>query len=50
MRTGGRKADELRPLTFSREQLDRLLKLGKVGIDAITAKQRRALGTNWPLD
>jgi ribonuclease PH len=36
--------------TFRREQLDRLLKLGKVGIDAVTAKQRRALGTNWPLD
>ena len=36
--------------TFSRAQLDRLLKLGKVGIDAITAAQRKALGTNWPLD
>jgi ribonuclease PH len=35
--------------TFSREQLDRLLKLGKLGIDAITAKQRRALGAQWPL-
>ena len=35
--------------TFSRVQLDRLLKLGKVGIDAITAAQRRALGSNWPL-
>jgi ribonuclease PH len=34
--------------TFSRSQLDRLLKLGKVGIDAITAIQRRALGANWP--
>jgi ribonuclease PH len=36
--------------TFSREQLDRLLRLGKVGIDAVTARQRRALGTHWPLD
>jgi len=36
--------------TFSRGQLDRLLKLGKVGIDLITARQRQALGTHWPLD
>ncbi|MBL8800210.1 MAG: ribonuclease PH [Planctomycetia bacterium] len=36
--------------TFSRSQLDRLLKLGKVGIDQITAEQRKALGGNWPLD
>ncbi|HYT91235.1 MAG TPA: ribonuclease PH [Gemmataceae bacterium] len=36
--------------TFSRVQLDRLLKLGKVGVDAITVAQRRALGANWPLD
>jgi ribonuclease PH len=36
--------------TFSRNQLDRLLKLGKVGIEAITAKQRQALGAAWPLD
>jgi len=36
--------------TFSRSQLDRLLKLGKVGIDAITIAQRRALGANWCLD
>src|SRR5262245_1063806 len=36
--------------TFSRGQLDRLLKLGKVGIDAITAKQRHALGAAWPLE
>src|SRR5262249_42165105 len=35
--------------TFSRSQLDRLLKLGKLGIDAITAKQRDALGASWPL-
>jgi ribonuclease PH len=35
--------------TFSRSQLDRLLKLGKLGIDAITAQQRKALGATWPL-
>jgi len=35
--------------TFSRSQLDRLLKLGKVGIDAITARQKKALGASWPL-
>jgi ribonuclease PH len=35
--------------TFSRSQLDRLLKLGKVGIDRITAMQKKALGTSWPL-
>ncbi|MCI0377761.1 MAG: ribonuclease PH [Gemmataceae bacterium] len=34
--------------TFSRAQLDRLLKLGKIGIDAVTAKQKRALGSQWP--
>jgi ribonuclease PH len=36
--------------TFDRGQLDDLLDLGKRGVDAITAKQRKALGTNWPLD
>jgi ribonuclease PH len=36
--------------TFSREQLDRLLDLGKRGIEAITRAQRAALGSNWPLD
>jgi ribonuclease PH len=36
--------------TFSRGQLDRLLKLGNVGIEAVTKKQRQALGANWPLD
>jgi ribonuclease PH len=35
--------------TFSRSQLDRLLKLGKVGVDAITIAQKKALGTHWPL-
>jgi len=36
--------------TFSRGQLDRLLKLGKVGIDAITRRQKQTLGAHWPLD
>jgi ribonuclease PH len=36
--------------TFNRVQLDQMLKLGKHGIDAITASQRRCLGANWPLD
>jgi ribonuclease PH len=36
--------------TFSRPQLDRLLKLGKLGIDAVTERQRQTLGSNWPLD
>ncbi len=35
--------------TFSRSQLDRLLKLGKIGVDAVTAAQRKALGASWPL-
>jgi ribonuclease PH len=35
--------------TFTRSQLDRLLKLGKVGIDAITEAQHKALGATWPL-
>jgi ribonuclease PH len=35
--------------TFSRSQLDRLLKLGKVGVDRITATQKKALGAQWPL-
>jgi ribonuclease PH len=35
--------------TFSRGQLDRLLKLGKLGIDAVTARQRQALGASWPI-
>ncbi|HEV3118826.1 MAG TPA: ribonuclease PH [Gemmataceae bacterium] len=36
--------------TFSRSQLDRLLKLGKLGIERITEEQRAALGAHWPLD
>ena len=35
--------------TFSRAQLDQMLKLGKMGIDAITVQQRKALGRHWPL-
>jgi ribonuclease PH len=35
--------------TFSRSQLDRLLKLGKVGVDRITTEQKKALGSSWPL-
>jgi ribonuclease PH len=34
--------------TFSRSQLDHLLQLGKLGIDAITDRQRQALGVSWP--
>jgi ribonuclease PH len=36
--------------TFSQSQLDRLLKLGKLGIEKITKLQRKSLGTDWPLD
>jgi ribonuclease PH len=36
--------------TFRRDQLDRLLDLGKLGIDAVTQLQRQALGPKWPLD
>jgi ribonuclease PH len=36
--------------TFSRSQLDRLLKLGKLGIDAVTVLQRKTLGNLWPAD
>jgi len=36
--------------TFSGAQLDRLLKLGKLGIEAVTRAQRRTLGRQWPMD
>jgi ribonuclease PH len=36
--------------TFSRTQLDRLLKLGKQGIEFITLQQKEALGAAWPLE
>jgi len=35
---------------FSREQLERLLDLGKRGIEAIGSGQRAAFAPNWPLD
>lgn len=35
--------------TFSRTQLDRLLKLGKHGIEVISRAQKQALGAAWPL-
>lgn len=34
--------------TFSRGQLDRLLKLGKIGVDEITRLQKKTLGERWP--
>ncbi len=34
--------------TFRRDQLDRLLELGRRGIDTITQAQRDCLGTEWP--
>src|SRR5262245_17849671 len=34
--------------TFTQEQLDRMLTLGRRGIDAITAYQKVALGPSWP--
>src|SRR4051794_37268913 len=36
--------------TFSRRQLDKLLDLGKQGIESLTTAQRKALASNWPLD
>jgi ribonuclease PH len=36
--------------TFTQAQLDRMLKVGKQGIEGITALQKKALGSNWPLD
>jgi ribonuclease PH len=36
--------------TFTRQQLDELLNLGKLGIEAITHHQRQSLGPDWPLD
>jgi ribonuclease PH len=35
--------------TFRRDQLERLLDVGAQGIAAVTAKQREALGADWPL-
>ncbi len=36
--------------TFRRDQLERLLDLGRLGIDAITRSQRDALGADWPAE
>lgn len=36
--------------TFTRGQLDKLLKLGSLGIASITDAQRKCLGSNWPMD
>jgi ribonuclease PH len=35
---------------FRREQLDELLRLGRLGVEAVTRAQRAALGAEWPLD
>ncbi len=35
--------------TFSRKQHDRLLELGEAGIRTITAEQKKALGSAWPI-
>jgi ribonuclease PH len=35
--------------TFSRAQLDRLLKLGELGIQAITRVQKQSLSRQWPM-
>jgi ribonuclease PH len=35
--------------TFDRSQLDRMLELGRMGIEAITRAQRQTLGASWPL-
>jgi ribonuclease PH len=34
--------------TFNRGELDRMLELGRVGINAITSAQKQALGKDWP--
>ena len=36
--------------TFQREHLDDMLRLGRLGIDAITRVQKQTLGAEWPLD
>jgi ribonuclease PH len=51
--TGGGRLIEVQAggeeATFSREQLDRLIDLGRKGIEDITRAQSEALGTDWPL-
>jgi ribonuclease PH len=34
--------------TFTRKQLDKLIDLGEAGIKAITAEQKKCLGSGWP--
>jgi ribonuclease PH len=34
--------------TFTRKQLDRLIDLGESGVQAITAAQKKSLGSSWP--
>jgi ribonuclease PH len=34
--------------TFNRKQLDEMLRLGRIGIERLTALQRKALGATWP--
>jgi ribonuclease PH len=34
--------------TFTRKQLDGLIDLGEAGVKAITAAQKKALGSGWP--
>jgi ribonuclease PH len=36
--------------TFTRQQLNHLLDVGKSGIEEIIRRQRTTLGSNWPLD
>lgn len=35
--------------TYTRKQLDRLIDLGEAGIRAITAEQKKSLGSGWPV-
>src|SRR5262249_22547166 len=50
--TGGGQVVEVQgggeEATFARDQLDRLLDLGRRGVAAVTAAQRAALGERWP--
>jgi ribonuclease PH len=34
--------------TFNRKQLDEMLRLGRLGIERLTALQKKALGATWP--
>ncbi|MFM7149601.1 MAG: ribonuclease PH, partial [Gemmataceae bacterium] len=50
--TGGQRIIEVQAggeeATFSREQLDELLEIGRRGIDRIIEAQRKVLGQSWP--